>query len=127
MKDELGGKIMTKFVGLRVKTYSYLIDDGTEDKKAKRTKKCVIKRKLKFENYKNCLEATQLENKINYLEKNKIHIDSIKEFIKNNKSILKIQQSFKSERRNVFTEEINKIALSSNDDKRIKSIDLIET
>ena len=127
MKDELGGKIMTKFVGLRVKTYSYLIDDGTEDKKAKRTKKCVIKRKLKFENYKNCLEATQLENKINYLEKNKIHIDSIKEFIKNNKSILKIQQSFKSERHNVFTEEINKIALSSNDDKRIKSIDLIET
>ena len=116
MKDELGRKIMTKFVGLRVKTYSYLIDDGTEDKKAKGTKKCVMKRKLKFENYKNCLEATQLENKINYLEKNKIHIDSIKEFIKNNKSMLKIQQSFKSERHNVCTEEINKIALSSNDD-----------
>ena len=47
------------------------------------------KKKLKFENYKNCLEATQLENKINYLEKNKTDIDSIKEFIKN-KSILKI-------------------------------------
>ena len=69
MKDELGGKIMTKFVGLRAKTYSYLIDDGSEDKKAKGTKKCVIKRKLKFENYKNCLEATQLDNKIKYLEK----------------------------------------------------------
>ena len=52
MKDELGGKIMTKFVGLRAKTYSYLIDDGSEDKKAKGTKKCIIKRKLKFENYK---------------------------------------------------------------------------
>ena len=64
MKDELGGKIMTKFDGLTSKTYSYLIDNSSEDKKAKDTKKCVIKRKLKFENYKNCLEATQLENKI---------------------------------------------------------------
>ena len=52
MKDELGEKLMTKFVGLKVKTYSYLIDDGSDDKKAKRTKKCVIKRKLKFENCK---------------------------------------------------------------------------
>ena len=46
---------MTKFVGLRGKTYSYLIDDCSEDKKAKGTKKCVTKRKLKFENYKKCL------------------------------------------------------------------------
>ena len=72
------------------------------------------------------MKATQLENKINYLEKNKIYIDSIKEFIKNNKSILKIQQWFKSERQNVFNEEINKITLSSNDDKRMQSISLIE-
>ena len=77
MKDELGGKIMTKFVGLRAKTYSYLIDDGNEDKKAKDTKNGIIKRELKFENYKNCLEATQLENTINYLQKNKINIDSL--------------------------------------------------
>ena len=48
MKAELGGKIMTKFVGLRAKTYSYLIDDGNEDKKAKDTKNCVITGKLKF-------------------------------------------------------------------------------
>ena len=47
MKDELGGKIMTKFVGIRGKTFSYLIDDGSEDKKAKDTKNCVIK-KLTF-------------------------------------------------------------------------------
>ena len=74
MKDELGRKIMIEFVGLRVKTYSYLIDDDSEDKKAKGSKKYVIKIKIKFENYKNCLEATELENKINYLEKNKTDI-----------------------------------------------------
>ena len=82
MKDELGGKILTKFIGLGAKTYSYLIDDGSEDKKAKGTKKCVINRKLEFENYKNCLEATQLENNINHLEKNQIDIDSIEKIIK---------------------------------------------
>ena len=49
---------MTKFLGIRAKTYSYLIDDSNEDEKAKDTKKCVIKRKPNFENYKNCLEAT---------------------------------------------------------------------
>ena len=48
MKEELGGKIMKKFSGLTAKTYSYLIDDRNEDKKAKDTKKCVIKRKLNF-------------------------------------------------------------------------------
>ena len=104
---------MRKFVGLRAKTYSYLIDDSIEDKKAEGTKKCVIKRKLKFENYKNCLEATELENKIIYLEKIKINVDSLKEnhkqFIRNNKSILKTQQRFKSEKPNALTEEINKI------------------
>ena len=61
---------MIKFIGLRGKTYSYLIDDGSEDKKPKAIKKSVIK-KLKFEYSKNCLEATELENKINYLEKSK--------------------------------------------------------
>ena len=44
MKDELGGKTITEFVTLRPKTYSFLIDDGKEDKKAKGTKKCVKKR-----------------------------------------------------------------------------------
>ena len=69
MKDELCGKIIIKFAGLKPKTCIYLIDDGSEDKKAKSTKKCVIKRKLTFESCKNCLEATELENKIKYVEK----------------------------------------------------------
>ena len=60
---------MTKFVGLGTKTYGYLKGNNDEDKKAKGTKKFVIKRKLKFEDYKNCLEAAQVENKINHLEK----------------------------------------------------------
>ena len=79
MKDKLSGKIMTTFVGLRPKTYNYLIDYGSKDKKAKGTKEGVIKVKLKIENYKNCLEVAQLEKKINYIRKNKIDIDRIKE------------------------------------------------
>ena len=54
MKDELGGKIITEFVTLRPKTYSFLTDDGKEDKKAKGTKKCVIKKMIKFNDYKKC-------------------------------------------------------------------------
>ena len=65
-------------MGLKAKTYSYLIDDSSEYKKPKGIKKCVIKRRLKFEISKNCLEATQLDNKINYLEKNEINVDSLK-------------------------------------------------
>ena len=67
MKDQLGGG----------KTSSYLTNHGSENKKAKGTKKCVIKRKVKFENYRNCLEATKLENKINYIEK-KINMYNLK-------------------------------------------------
>ena len=66
MKDELGGKVMKDFVRWRTKTYSYLKENNDdEDKKVKGTRKCVIKRKLKFEDYKNRLEAVQIENKIN--------------------------------------------------------------
>ena len=99
--DELGGKIMKEFVGLRAKTWAYLMDDDSEHKKAKRTKKCVIKRGLMFKNYKDCLF--------------------------NDKTILKSQQRFKSDCHNVYTEEINKIALSSNDDERLQTFDKITT
>ena len=77
MKDELGGKIMTEFLALRPKTYSYLMDDANT----------------------NCL----LKNKI----------------------ILKSQERFKSEAHNVYTEKINKIALSINDDKRLQTFDRV--
>ena len=73
---------------------------------------------------------TQIENEINQLEKSKADVDNLrennKEFIKK-KSILKSQQRLRTQKHNVFTEEVNKIALSPNDDKGIQSIDLIET
>ena len=78
MKNEFGEKNMIKFVALRVKVYSYLIDDVSEDKKAKGTKACDIGR-FEFENYKNCLEATHLDNKMNYLKQ----IKSIQIVLKN--------------------------------------------
>ena len=75
MKDELDGQILKEFVGLRAKTCSCLKDNNDEDKKAKDTKKCVIKRKLKFQDNKNCLEGAQIENKVSHSEENKIDVD----------------------------------------------------
>ena len=97
MRNELGGGIITQFVALRPKTYSYMTDEFIEIKKAKGTKKCVIRKMLKFEDYKKCLF--------------------------DNEPMLKSQQRFKSENHEVYTEKINKIALSSNDDKRIVALD----
>ena len=77
------------------------MDDNSEHKKAKGTKKCVIKRELMFKNYKHCQS--------------------------NDEIILKSQQRFKSDHHNVYTEQINKIALSSNDDKRLQTFDKITT
>ena len=78
MKDKLGGQIMKKFVGLRAKTYTYLKDKNDEDKKVKGTKKCVIKRNLKFRDYKKCLKVSQIEKTINYLEKKKLMLIALK-------------------------------------------------
>ena len=93
MKDQLGEQFIKELDGLRTKACSYLKDSNDKDKKAKDTKKCAIKTKLKFQDYKNCLEVAQTQRKINYLRKKKIDVDSLKEdqkeFVKNNKLILK--------------------------------------
>ena len=59
-KYELGSNIMIEFVPLRSKTYSYLMDDGNSDKKAKEKKKFVIKREIKFKSYKDCLFKNEI-------------------------------------------------------------------
>ena len=78
MKDELGGKFMTEFFALRP-TYSYLIDDGKSDKKAKGTKIYVIKQILKFNDYKYCLVNNEiiLKSQQRFKSAHKKHIMSI--------------------------------------------------
>ena len=100
-KDELGRKIVAEVVGLRPKTYAYLVDDSSEHKKSKGTKECAIKQKLMLENFKDCLF--------------------------NNKIFYRSQERFKSYYHDVYTEEVNKIALSSNDDKRLQTSNRIKT
>ena len=92
---------MTEFVALRPKAYSQLDDDGNEHKNSKDTKRCVIKQKLMFLNFKDCLF--------------------------NKKTVYRSQDRLKSDHHQVYTEEVNKIALSSNDDKRIQTFDRITT
>ena len=99
---------MEEFYALRAKTYAYLINGYNDDdydkekiinKKAKGTKECVIKRRVLFENYKDCLF--------------------------NNTVILRSQQRFKSDYHEVYSEEVNKIAISSNDDQRFQTFDRV--
>ena len=72
MTDELDIQTMKEFVGFRAKTCSYLKDNNNKDRKAKGTKNCVPKIKLKFKDYKKCEEAAQTKNKINQLDKTKL-------------------------------------------------------
>ena len=92
---------MKEFCAPRAKTYAYLMDDDSKKKKAKGTKKGIIKRRIMFENYKDSLF--------------------------NNNTILRSQLRFKSDLHIVYTEEVNKIAISSNDDKRLQTFDKITT
>ena len=110
LKDELNGKMMAKLCGPRSKTYSFWIDcydDHDYDrnkiinKKSKGTKECVIKRRIKFNDYTDSLF--------------------------NNKTIPRSQQRFKSDPHIIYTENINKAAMTSNDDKRLQTYDNITT
>ena len=95
MKDELGGKIMTEFVALRPKLYSYKVSDGFTDKK------CVVKKTLTFEDYKSCLF--------------------------NSDTIYSSQLMFRSIKYDIFTLEVNKVALNRDGDKQISKKDGIST
>ena len=101
MKDEAGGKIIEEFVGLRSELYSYKMFEGKEEKKCKGIKKVVVKKQISFEDYKECLLSKQPQmRKINVI---------------------------RSHQHEIFSETVNKIALSANDDKRIILDDGIST
>ena len=103
MKDELGGAITTKFVALRPKRYSFRKHDGAEDKKCKGMKKCVVKKTLSFDDYKNCLLNPT------------------------NESVYRSQLMFRSKKHKVHMTEVNKVALNKNEDKQIAKKDGIST
>lgn len=81
-------------MALKPKMYSYLVNGGCVDKKAEDAKQCEIKGEIKFEHYKTCVQ--------------------------DNKTVLKTQQKFRSEAYNVFTENVNKFALSETNGKIIQ-------
>ena len=104
-KDELGGKLLLEFVALRAKTYAFVQLNNEnqleEHKKAKGTKKCVIKKHLNFDFYKKALF--------------------------DNATMRCSQQRFKSDYHNIYTQTLHKTALNNKDDKRIQSFDGITT
>ena len=103
MKDQLKGAIMTEFIALRPKLYSFRKLDSTEDKKCKGIKKCVVKKTLSFDDYKNCLLNPT------------------------NESVYRSQLMFRSKKHEVHMIEVNEVALNKNDDKRIAKKDGIST
>ena len=123
MKDELGGTIMTEFMSLRPKLYSYKKLDGSEtsngphfmeDKKCKGIKKCIVKKTLTFEDYKNCLYKDSTEN-------------GGCQAAPDPRRVYRSQLMFRSIRYEIFTLEVNKVALNKNDDKCIAKKDGIST
>ena len=100
-KDEAGGKIIKEFVGLRAKLYSYKMDEGKESKKCKGVKKQVVEKSISHEDYKTCLRT--------------------------GKEQLRKQNIIRSYEHEVYTEEINKVALSAEDDKRYILSDGVHT
>ena len=100
-KDEAAGKIIKEFVGLRAKLYSYIMEEGEENKKCKGVKKQVVEENITHEDYKTCLLT--------------------------GKEILRKQNILRSYDHEVYTEEVNKIALSAADDKRYLLKDSFDT
>ena len=100
-KDEVNGNVIDEFVGLRAKLYSYKMFVGEESKKCKGVKKSVVKKSITHEDYKKCLT--------------------------DQKPQLRKMNVIRSHKHNVFTEEVNKVALSANDDKRYILEDGINT
>ena len=101
MKDEAAGKIIKEFVGLRSKLYSFIMDDGGEIKKCKGIKKQVVESSIRHEHYKTCLTT--------------------------GKELLRKQNILRSYDHEVYTEEVNKVALSALDDKRYILSDGMDT
>ena len=100
-KDEVSGKQITHFVGLRPKLYSYKVEDEKELKKCKGIKKNVIKKKLDFDDYVKCLFSGEKE--------------------------MRTMKIIRSENHDIYSKEVNKVALSNQDDKRCVLKDLIHT
>ena len=92
MKDKVGGEIIDEFVGLRPKLYSYKMHEGEETKKCKGIKKSVVKKSITHQEYKKCLFT--------------------------GKQQLRKMNLIRSHKHEIFTEEVNKVALCPNDDKR---------
>ena len=100
-KDEAAGKVIKEFVGLRAKLYSYKMDEGKENKRCKGIKKAVVEKSITHEDYKTCLET--------------------------GKEQLRRQNIIRSYEHVLYTEEVNKIALSAADDKRYLLKDSFDT
>ena len=100
-KDEVAGKQITHFVGLRPKLYSYKVEDEKDLKKCKGIKKNVVKKSIDFDDYVKCLFSGEKE-----MRKMKI---------------------IRSEKHDIFSKEVNKVALSNEDNKRIVLEDCIHT
>ena len=101
MKDETAGQEITDFVGLRSKLYSYKTDDQNVGKRCKGIKKSVVKNNISFQDYKDCLfEGSRAMRKMNVI---------------------------RSHKHQIYSETVNKVALSRDDDKRIIQTDGVHT
>ena len=98
-QDEAGGKQIVEFVGLRAKLYSYKKLDGSEDKKCKGVSKNVTERSIQFDDYRECLFSRKEQHRNMNVIRSNCH--------------------------EIYTEEINKIALPSDDDKRVIMADTL--